>query len=491
MNFHLQARRRGDFPRAGRIAGYLLQGGAAAVAVALLATCTHTPSVLGHIQQRGTLVLATTNSPTTYYRGAFGAAGPAYDLAGRFARELGVRLKVKQVASGSAALAAVAAGRADVAAPGIFADSAKLSGLRFTPPYQRVSSLLVYRAGEAVPRDVKDLADPAFKLTVASGFAPLMRKVARNHPEIHWRTDARRGSEALLIGVAQGKIAYTVVNENTFKLDRRFYPSLRAAFAVGSPQPIAWGMRRGTDSSLYQAAIAFFARAKADHAVADVLERYYGNQAAYDRVGTMGFLKDVSTRLPRYTADFERAANATGFSWQLLAAVGYQESHWNPRAVSPTGVRGLMMLTRSTAHSLGIHDRRSPKLSIVGAARYLMQLSRRLPASIAQPDRQWMTLAAYNVGYGHLMDARRLAARHGGNPDHWAEVKKWLPRLNERRYYRHTRYGYADGLQAAEYVANIRNYENILAWRIAQNTLPTQVTDPLKSSAVATTAPAE
>ncbi|MGH8161621.1 MAG: membrane-bound lytic murein transglycosylase MltF [Gammaproteobacteria bacterium] len=491
MNFLLSARRRGGFPRVGRFAGYLLQGGAVIAAVALLATCAHSPSVLGRIQQRGTLVLATPNSPTTYYQGAFGDAGPAYDLARRFARELGVRLKVKQVANGHAALEAVADGRADIAAPGVAAASGERRDLRFTPPYQRVSSLLVYRAGEAVPNGIKDLADPTFKLTVAPSFAPLMRRLARTHPDIHWQASARHGSDALLIGVAQGKVAYTVVNENTFKLDHRFYPSLRAAFPLGAPLPIAWALRRDSDSSLYQAVVAFFARAKSDHFVADVLERYYGGKIAYNRVGTLAFLKDVGKRLPRYSANFERAARATGFSWQLLAAIGYQESHWNPNAVSPTGVRGLMMLTTSTAHAFGIHDRRDPQLSIVGAARYLAEISNRLPASIPQPDRQWMTLAAYNIGYGHLMDARRLAARHDGNPNSWTEVEKWLPRLNERRYYRHTRYGYANGLQAAEYVANIRNYDNILAWRIAQNTLPTQVTDSLKPDSVATTAPAE
>ncbi|MGH8162055.1 MAG: transglycosylase SLT domain-containing protein, partial [Gammaproteobacteria bacterium] len=207
----------------------------------------------------------------------------------------------------------------------------------------------------------------------------------------------------------------------------------------------------------------------------------------YNRVATRLFLNDVGNRLADYAASFERAAQATGLSWQLLAAVGYQESHWNPHAVSPTGVRGLMMLTIPTARSLGIHNRVNPKLSIIGAARYLVQLRDRLPASIRPPNRQWMTLAAYNVGYGHLMDARRLTQRQGGNPNLWADVKKRLAQLNEHHYYRHTRYGYANGVGAVHYVANIKNYENILSWRLAQNTLPAQVTAPLESDTVAIT----
>ncbi len=485
MNLHLQARRHGHAPRAGRIAGRLLQGAAVVVAAALFASYAQSPSVLARIQHAGELVVATPNSPTTYYHGAQGAAGPAYDLARRFADELGVQLKILQVANGHRALEAVADGRADIAAPGFTASAQSSAALRFTPPYQRVSNLLVYRAGEAVPNRIADLADPAFKLTVAPGFAPLMRRLSRSHRGIQWKAATDRGSDELLIAVARGKVDYTIVNENQFDLDRRIYPDLRAAFTLGPPRPLAWAVHRDGDPSLYQAAVAFFARAKADHFVADLMQRYYRDKTPYNRVATRQFLDDVGGRLPDYAASFQRAARATGFSWQLLAAIGYQESHWNPRAVSPTGVRGLMMLTIPTAESLGIHDRDNPKLSIIGAARYLAQLKARLPASIQPPSRQWMALAAYNVGYAHLMDARRLTKRQGGNPDLWTDVKKRLVQLNERRYYSHTRYGYANGVGAVHYVANIKNYENILSWRLAQNTLPAQVAGELKSSTVA------
>lgn len=466
-----------------RFAGYMVQTGTVLAAVALLATCAHTPSLLGRIQRSGTLVLATPNSPTTYYLGAYGAAGPDYELAGRFARELGVHLKVLQVANGHQALEAVADGRADIAAPGVSAQAQRLPGLRFTPPYQQVASLLVYREGEAVPGDPAALASPGFSLTVAPGYAPLMHNLSEAHPGIRWRAPADSGSDELLVGVAEGKIAYTVVNQNEFDLNRRFYPHLREAFSIGSPQPLSWAVRKDADTSLYQAAVAFFARAEADHTVADVLKRYYGEHVAYNRSGTQLFLDEVGRRLPSYAASFERAGTATGFSWQLLAAIGYQESRWNAQAVSPTGVRGLMMLTMPTASELGIQNRSNPRLSIIGAARYLSQLLARLPASIPQPDRLWMALAAYNIGYGHVMDARRITARQGGNPDHWVDVKQRLPLLAEHRYYSRTRFGYANGVEAAHYVSNIRRYYDILAWRTAQNSLPAGIADPLKATA--------
>jgi membrane-bound lytic murein transglycosylase F len=484
LDFHLPYNRRDGLSPAVRFAGYLLQAAVVATAVALLATCSSSPSVLGRVQRDNTLVLATPNSPTTYYLGAYGAAGPAYDLAKRFADELGVRLKILEVPNGHDALTAVASGRADIAAPGI-GTSKQRPGLRFTPAYEEVSSLLVYRAGEAVPATMSDLSDSAFKLTVAPGFAPLMHKLSKSYPAINWTTSSNRDSSQLLIDVAQGKLAYTVVNENTFNLNRHFYPRLRVAFALGNPQPLGWAVQKRKDSSLYQAAVAFFARAKANQIVAEVLKRYYGEHVAYNRASTQTFLHNVNRRLDEYSTTFHRAATATGLSWQLLAAVGYQESHWNPRAVSPTGVRGLMMLTAPTAQSLGIHNRTDPHLSIIGAARYLAQLIKRLPASISQPDRSWMALAAYNIGYGHILDARKLTQRQGGNPNSWADVKKRLVMLSQGKYYRHARYGYADGRVATHYVANIRSYYNILAWRSAQNTLPAQVTQPIAQGSVA------
>lgn len=487
MNFRHALHRHGAAAPAARFAGYLIQLSVVLAAVALLATCATQPSLLGRIQHANALVLATPNSPTTYYRAGYGAAaGPVYDLARHFARDIGVQLKVLEVPNGHAALTAVARGRADVAAPGIAAAGHRYADLRFTPAYQEISNLLIYRTGSAVPSDISDLVQPEFHVTVAQGFVPLMRRLKRSHPGIDWSVAGHTGSNELLIAVAQGKIPYTVVNENQFRLNRRFYPRLRVAFKLGSPQPLAWAVRKDGDSSLYRAAVAFFARIKSNHTLANVLERYYGRHVAFNRVGTLLFLDDVDDRLHHYAASFQRAAAATGLSWQLLAAVGYQESHWNPDAVSPTGVRGLMMLTLPTAHSLGIHNRTDPYLSIIGAARYLELLLGRLPESIPQPDRSWMALAAYNVGLGHIEDARALTRRQGGNPDSWEDVKKRLVLLSERRYYKHARFGYAQGRVAVHYVANVRSYYNILSWRTAQNTLPPQVVTPSRTTAVAT-----
>lgn len=458
-------------------------------AVALLATLARAPGSLDRIQRQGVLILATPNSPTTYYLAPYGPAGPDYDLARRFADEIGVRLEVLKVANGRDALEAVADGRADIAAPGVSVDENDFPRLNFTPPYEMVARLVVYRDGEAVPADLASLASPDFPLTVAPGYVPLVKRIARRHPGLTWRNAANAGVDELLVDVARGKVDYTVVNENEFRLNRQFYPQLRSAFALGDSQPLAWAVSKGADDSLYQAAVAFFARAESRHEIAAILGRYYGSGDAYNRSRSELFLNDLDHRLADFAPIFERAATVTGVSWQLLAAVSYQESHWDPRAASPTGVRGMMMLTTPTAGELGIHDRLNPTLSIVGGARYISLLRRKLPASIPEPDRTWMALAAYNIGYAHLLDARGLAARKGWNPDRWDGIKKALPLLDERRYYSRVPAGYANGEQAVRYVANIRSYYDILAWRSSQNSLPTRVASALTPSATVPASP--
>jgi membrane-bound lytic murein transglycosylase F len=170
----------------------------------------------------------------------------------------------------------------------------------------------------------------------------------------------------------------------------------------------------------------------------------------------------VAKRLPTYQALFQETASQFDLDWHLLAAVAYQESHWNPKARSPTGVRGLMMLTLSTAREMKIKNRLDPLQSLQGGAAYLAKLKGRLPKRIVEPDRTLMTLAAYNVGFGHLEDARILTQRGGKNPDLWIDVREHLPLLSNKQYYTTLKYGFARGSEPVTYVDNIQYYTRYL-----------------------------
>lgn len=194
----------------------------------------------------------------------------------------------------------------------------------------------------------------------------------------------------------------------------------------------------------------------------DLLERYYGHLDDFDYVDTRRFRNKIRTTLPKYSRWFRLAAKKHKLDWMLLSAVSYQESHWNPRAKSPTGVRGMMMLTLSTAGQLGVDSRLDPESNIYAGARYLAELRDRLPDSIKEPERTWMALAAYNMGYGHLDDVRILTRSLGKDPDRWVDVEAVLPLLSQRKYYKSLKHGYARGYEAVQYVTRIREYRDIL-----------------------------
>ena len=175
-------------------------------------------------------------------------------------------------------------------------------------------------------------------------------------------------------------------------------------------------------------------------------------------------MRQIRERLPALRDYCESAAEEYALDWRLLAAVGYQESHWNPDAVSRTGVRGIMMLTQRTARQLGVTDRVDPEQSIFGGARYLRDMEARIPERIEQPDRLWLALAAYNIGFGHLEDARILTEIRGGDPDRWVDVRESLPLLTQERWHSQTRYGYARGYEPVDYVENVRTFFEILLW---------------------------
>ena len=184
--------------------------------------------------------------------------------------------------------------------------------------------------------------------------------------------------------------------------------------------------------------------------------------------GAHTFRKHINSRLENLIPIFKQVADQHDIDWRFLAAVSYQESLWNPRAVSPTGVRGLMMLTQNTARQLGIQNRADPFDSTQGGAAYLLALKQRIPERISEPDRTWMALAAYNVGLGHLEDARVLTQTRGGNPDRWADVREALPLLAQQEWHKKTRFGYARGHEPVIYVRNIRNYYDLLVWKYQQ-----------------------
>jgi membrane-bound lytic murein transglycosylase F len=418
---------------------------------------------LERIQERGRLVVLTINGATTYYLGPNGESGFEYDLARAFADALDLPLEVVVLPAIEQLVPALQAHRGDLIAANLARSPDRLDELRFGPVYEQVEPVVVYRRGSRRPREPADLADGRLGILGGTSYASFLRPLADAHG-VEWDVFPDASIEDLLEAVSNEELDFTILDSNILDLNRRYFPAVRPAFEIGPIQPLAWATRLGDDDSLAQAMREFFASETSASLIGGLRERYYSHVENYEPVGTFNFMQQMRERLPAIRSLFEQAAAETGLDWRLLAAVSYQESHWDPDAVSRTGVRGLMMLTLRTARQVGIEDRRDPEQSVFGGARYLVSLMERLPDRIEQPDRLWLALAAYNIGLGHLEDARVLTEAQGGDPDRWVDVRDRLPLLTQERFFSQTRFGYARGYEAFSYVENIRTFYEILVW---------------------------
>jgi len=441
--------------------------------ILLITACDLLPkSQLDRVKDSGELRVLTRNSGTTYYEGPNGPAGLEYDLAAGFAEYLGVKLQIETPESLSQILRKIQFGAADMAAAGLTVTAERQAVLDFSTSYQRITPQLVYRVGVRTPKNLNELQGN-LEVVADSSHAERLRVLQDEYPSLSFQENNELESEQLLNLVWEQVIDYTVADSNEVAISRRFYPELRVAFDISSAEPLAWAFPRGEDRSLIEKADEYLKTLKDNGQLDQLLERYYGYVTDFDYVGTRRYMKHIEQRLPRYRRWFEEAGEMTGIDWRLLAAIGYQESHWNPKAVSPTGVRGIMMLTQDTMRHLGItKSRLDPQASIEGGGRYIARVKNRIPKRISEPDRTWMALAAYNVGFGHLEDARVLAQSEGADQDKWIDVKKYLPLLSQKKWYKRTRHGYARGNEPVRYVENIRSYYDILAWTTEKDSVP-------------------
>jgi membrane-bound lytic murein transglycosylase F len=422
------------------------------------------PSQLQQAYQRGYLTLLTRNGASSYFIGPDGATGPEYDIVAAFARHLGLDLKVEIASEFKDLGALLQSGRGDLIAANLTRTPAREKLFSFGPDYAETSTIVVYKRGTPRPRKASDLLGRRLSVIAGSSYEDLLEHAREELPGLQWTAEKGRSIEDLLLAVAEGELDATLVDLNIFRINSQFYPRLKRGFMLADHQRQAWAFLPGDDDSLLQTARSFFRLIQENGRLAAIQSRYTEDDYDLDQVGMFQFMQQVRNRLPPLIPVFQEAAEAHELDWRLLAAIGYQESHWDPEAASATGVRGVMMLTQRTATHLGVTDRLDPAQSIEGGARYFKQMRNRIPSRIPEPDRSWMALAAYNLGMGHLRDARKLTQNQGGNADRWQDVEERLVLLSQEKYYSQTRFGYARGYEARQYVENIRSYYTALVW---------------------------
>jgi membrane-bound lytic murein transglycosylase F len=426
-----------------------------------------TPTQLEQIKQQNELLVAIRNSPLTYYETSDGYAGLEYDLASAFADQLGVQLRIKSSDDSTDILGLVANNQVHFAAAGLLMnDWRKHNGMRFGPAYYQVTTQIVGIKGRQPRwRKIRDISLSNACVMAIEGtlHAHALAHAGNEYPTLYWHVTKQWDAIELLENLADYQLDLVAVGSHELRYVQHYHPELYPLFDLSTERSMAWIFERFTiDDSLYIAAIQFFNEMRENGELERLLDRYYGHMKEFDYVNMRAYHRHIESRLPKYIETFKTEAERYQFDWRFLAAIGYQESRWNPAAVSPTGVRGLMMLTEATAQRMGVKNRRDATQSIQGGARYLAWLRSKIPATIPEPDRSWMMLAAYNMGPGHLFDARKLAAKEGDNPDSWLDVEKYIEKLSKRRWYSRTKHGYARGFEAISFVQRIRGYYDVL-----------------------------
>ncbi|MEC9376458.1 MAG: membrane-bound lytic murein transglycosylase MltF [Pseudomonadota bacterium] len=438
----------------------------------LMSTCSKPPTALDEILASGVLRVITKSGPTTYYRGTKEFEGPEYLLLRGFRNFLNakynrnLKLEITTIDQLSAILPAVESENFHIAAAGLSITEKNQQMVAFGPTYQTVKQSLIYRLGTGKPRNLSHLDGKKLEVMAGASYIDTLKNKQLKHPDLIWSENPNAEVSELLMAVESQDIDYTIADTTSFQIYRQYMPDLRVAMHLKESDQIAWAFNLNNSSSLRVEASKYFNTIKENGMLEQILDRYYGHTTTFDYVGARTFIRHFDSRLSSYRSLFEKAAKENSIDWRLLASISYQESHWDPSAVSRTGVKGMMMLTKVTADSLGIKNRVDPKQSIPAAAKYFSMLHQRL-LDIPEPDRTWFAMAAYNIGFGHLQDARHIVRLNGGNPNRWLDVEEALPLLAQREWFSKVKYGYARGWETVKYVSNVRNYLGTLNWLTA------------------------
>jgi membrane-bound lytic murein transglycosylase F len=408
----------------------------------------------------------TINSPDTYYQDSNEQyAGLEYDLAKLFVADLGEEYQLDFIVKDafSEILPALEANEAMIAAADITVTDSRKKMVNFSVPYLDIQQQVAYNRDTKVPpRKLAALKGQKITVPAGTSFAERLMEISEKEIDFTWDEQADTSSKELLEALANEEIDFTIADNHLLSIMQYYYPNIGMGFSIGKPEKIAWALPKNANPKMLAKVNAFFKKIKANGTLNNLIDRYHGNTKRLNPFDVKSFLSKSQTLLPKYTRLFKNAQDVTDIDWRLLASISYQESHWDTFNTSPTNVRGLMMLTNDTSDMMKVSDRLDPKQSIPAGAKFFLWLKEQFPDRIEDKDRTFMALASYNIGLGHVEDARVLAQRMKLDPDQWNDVKKTLVLLNEPKYYARAKNGYCNCNVPILYVESIRSYYQIL-----------------------------
>lgn len=422
-------------------------------------------SLLDTIKKTKELKVVMLNAPSTYYIGANGPQGFEYDLLKNYANHLGADLNVTTINTISEAIEYAKKEEFHIVSAALTKTPSRIAEFNFGPSYFEVQQQVVCARSllgtKTFPRDIESLSGLNIKVGEGTSYSDTVRSLIKDGFDMNVTFTTAYSTEELLEQVSKNIIDCTIADSNIYALNLRYYPEMDMAFTISEREQLAWVLPRN-DQKLERDMYAWLNEYSQMGKMAELKDHYYSNVHYFNYYDYKMFYNRIKSRLPQYKKFFVDAGKKYNIPWKLLAAIAYQESHWNPKAKSFTGVRGMMMLTRSTAKLLGIKNRIDAKQSIIGGTRHIKQMIKFVPKEVESENRLKFALAAYNVGMGHIHDAMKLAKRLGYNQYIWSDLKQVLPLLAKKKYYKSLKYGYARGEEPVKYVESIYDYRDIL-----------------------------
>ena len=427
---------------------------------------------LDQIVARGELVALVDNSSTSYFLYKGQPMGYEYELLSMLAEELGVSLRLDITTDLEEAFIKLNRGEGDIVAHNLTVTRERKQWIGFTDYHHQVRQVLVQRKPEnwrelkvhqidkQLIRNPISLIGEEVYVRKSSSYAERLHNLADEIGGDILIIEENRDTEALIRMVAEGEVEYTIADEDVAQVNATYYPNLDVKTAVSFPQQIAWGIRKNAPEleNHINTWLAFMKRKPDFHVI---YNKYFRNKKAQlSRVRSNFFTAQEPGKLSPYDEILKEAVDSLlpGWDWMLVAAQMFQESRFDPRAESWMGAQGLMQLVSETAKYQGVTQVFNPQQNIYGGVGHLAWLR-----DIFQPkvkdslELQKFVLASYNVGQGHVLDARKLARKYGANPEVWDEVAEYLLLKSKSKYFNDpvVSYGYCRGTEPVAYVREI------------------------------------
>lgn len=427
---------------------------------------------LEQIRTRGKLIALTGYSATSYfiYRGQ--PMGYEYELLSLLSEHLGLKLEIKIEDNLEQLFTRLNAGDADIIAHDLTVTKERRQRMQFTDYLFTTQQVLVQRKPdnwrrmklhEIERRLITNPIQLIGKRVYVKKNSSHVERLKNLSEEIGGdieivEVDGDTTSELLIQMVSEGKIDYTIADRHVALINQAYLTNLDVQMAVSFPQQIAWAVRK-TSPELLKAVNEWIQSMKQKTAFYVIYNKYFKNRGAYIRRAKSDYLSVTGGKISEYDDFLKKKAAQIGWDWRLLASLIYQESQFNPFAKSWSGAAGIMQLQPETARRFGATNVTDPYENISAGVNYLKWLDNYWKKEIADPtERIKFILASYNVGIGHVQDARRLAQKYGKDPDLWEDnTEYYLLRLSEEKFFNDevVQFGYCRGSEPCNYVKEI------------------------------------